>query len=106
MTKYSITIGLLDKDSKVQEVSTVSAYKMVNNFLTIHIGFGTVLDANGVYTHEDGTVVTEPSIRVEITDVFNSIEEASIMAFIKDVKYSLNQESVLFEKYEITGAFI
>ena len=40
MTKYNLTIGLLDKDSKVQEISTVHATKLVTRIVTAEIGFG------------------------------------------------------------------
>ena len=106
MTKYNLTIGLLDKDSKVQEISTVHATKLVTRIVTAKIGFGTILDASGVYTHADGTIVTEPSIRVEILDTEGTITEDKIVELASELKVALNQESILFEQQVITGKFL
>jgi hypothetical protein len=106
MTKFMLTIGLLDKDSKVQEIGTVHATKLVTRIVTTKIGFGTILDANGVYTHADGTIVTEPSIRVEILDTDGSITRDKIVELANELKVTLNQESILFEQQVITGEFI
>lgn len=106
MTKYNLTVGLLDKDSKVQEIGTVRATKLVTRIVTTKIGFGTILDANGVYTHDDGTIVTEPSIRVEILDTEGTIGKDKIVALASELKIALNQESILFEQQVITGEFI
>jgi hypothetical protein len=106
MTKYLLTVGLLDKDSKVQEISTVHATKVVTRMVTAKIGFGTILDANGVYKHADGTLVTEPSIRIEILDTEGTIERDIIIELANELKITLNQESILFEQQVITGAFI
>ena len=106
MTKYNLTIGLLDKDSKVQEIGTVRATKLVTRIVIAKIGFGTILDANGVYTHDDGTIVTEPSIRVEILDTEGTIGKDKIVELASELKVALNQESILFEQQVITGKFI
>lgn len=106
MTKYNLTIGLLDKDSKVQEIGTVHATKLVTRIVVNSIGFGTILDANGVYTHDDGTIVTEPSIRVEILDTEGTITKDKIVDIARQLKLALNQESILFEQQVITGEFI
>ena len=106
MTKFMLTIGLLDKDSKVQEIGTVHATKLVTRIVIAKIGFGTILDASGVYTHDDGTIVTEPSIRVEILDTEGAITEDKIVALASELKVALNQESILFEQQVTTGKFI
>lgn len=106
MTKYNLTVGLLDKDSKVQEIGTVHATKLITRIVTAKIGFGTILDASGVYTHEDGTIVTEPSIRIEILDTDGSITKDKIVELASELKITLNQESILFEQQVITGEFI
>lgn len=106
MTKYNLTIGLLDKDSKVQEIGTVHATKLITRIVIAKIGFGTILDANGVYTHDDGTIVTEPSIRIEILDTEGTIDKDKIVELASELKVALNQESILFEQQVITGEFI
>lgn len=106
MTKYNLTIGLLDKDSHVQEIGSQHANKLVTRIVVNSIGFGTILDANGVYTHEDGTIVTEPSIRVEILDTEGAITKDKIVDIANQLKLALNQEPILFEQQVITGEFI
>ena len=54
MKKITLYIGLNDKDSKIQEISTLDAYKIVTKI----IGVGSTLtEGKGSYKHEDGTVV-------------------------------------------------
>ena len=60
LTKYTLYIGLNDKDSKVQEINTVDAYKIVGAL----IGDCTIQEARGLYTHQDGTQVLESTLIV------------------------------------------
>lgn len=91
MKKYILIIGLNDKDTKRQEINTLEAYKVVSNIICNKCGGGTIFEANGIYTHEDGTVVFEKSLRAEIlTD-----DEESINKIIIFLKAALNQESIL-----------
>ena len=90
---FEVTVGLFDQKSKKQEISTVDALQTITRYVIDHCGGGTITTGNGVYTHEDGTVVVEPSIIIKIVgakfdDVGNLVE---------DIKIFLNQESVLVE---------
>lgn len=90
---FEVTVGLFDQKSKKQEISTVDALQTITRYVIDHCGGGTITTGNGVYTHEDGTVVVEPSIIIKIVgakfdDVGNLVE---------DIKTFLNQESVLVE---------
>ena len=51
--KIILFVGLFDKDSKAQEVTTLDAYKVASNLVTDIIGFGTITEAVGIYTHDD-----------------------------------------------------
>ena len=106
MIKYTLTMGLFDKDSHVQEISTVHAYKLLNRMVVTKLGFGTITEATGVYTHDDGTTVSEPSLKVEVLATDDNINDSSIKELATEMKSQFNQESILFEKYEITGLFI
>lgn len=93
MKKIIIYCGLFDKDSKAQEISTINAYKVAANLLTEIIGFGTITEATGVYTHEDGQIVNEPTLRIEVSNV--EIESMKRLAIA--LKSAFNQESIGFE---------
>ena len=91
--KIILFLGLFDKDSKAQEISTLDAFKIASNLLTDIIGFGTITEAVGVYTHDDGTIVNEPTLRIEVSNV--ELEPMKRLAIA--LKQAFNQESVAFE---------
>ena len=91
--KVILFCGLFDKDSKAQEVSTLDAYKVASNLVTDIIGFGTITEAIGIYTHDDGTIVNEPTLRVEVSGI--DIESMKRLALA--LKSAFNQESIGFE---------
>lgn len=91
--KIILFLGLFDKDSKAQEVSTLDAFKIASNLLTDIIGFGTITEAVGVYTHDDGAIVNEPTLRIEVSNV--ELEPMKRLAIA--LKQAFNQESVAFE---------
>ena len=93
MKKIILFLGLFDKDSKAQEVSTLDAFKIASNLLTDIIGFGTITEAVGVYTHDDGTIVNEPTLRIEVSNV--ELEPMKRLAIA--LKQAFNQESIAFE---------
>lgn len=101
--KYTLFIGLNDKITKLQEISTIDAYKLIVNICKSHKldGF-TISEATGFYVHENGEVVTEKSLRIEI--LFSSNEV--IDAIIKDIKIILNQESVVKQVEEVTSELV
>lgn len=101
--KYTLYVGLNDKDSKLQEVSTINAYKLIVNICKSHKldGF-TISEATGFYVHENGEVVTEKSLRIEILFTSNEV----IDAIIKDIKIILNQESVVKQVEEVTSELV
>ena len=82
MTKTTLYIGLNDRDTKTQIIDTIEAYKIVSNVLVKYAGGGTIYNATGIYTHDDGTIVIENTLRVEIIGA--SIEAINnIIAFCK-----------------------
>ena len=66
MKKFTLYMGLNDKDLKVQVISTIEAYKVVSNILAKDFGGGTIFEAQGVYTHDNGAIVFEKTLRIEI----------------------------------------
>lgn len=87
LTKYTLYIGLNDKDSKVQEISTLDAYKMVGAL----VGDCTIQEARGLYTHRDGTQVLETTLVVQVIDFSGALDVAPV---VDTIKTALNQESV------------
>ena len=98
MRRITLNIGLLDKDSKMQEVNTLDAYKIVYNIMQKDC---TIMQGMGVYTHEDGTVVYEPSLQVMMLDFNNSISVDWMQDKIKALKIALNQESIVLQEDDI-----
>lgn len=88
--KWTLYIGLNDKDTKRQELDTITIYKIINSEVAKWFDGATISEAHGVYKHDDGTVVIEKSLRVEILFA----EREHVKNFVGWVKDTLNQESV------------
>ena len=96
--KYILYVGLNDKDTKTQKISLLSAREVIQNTI---VGQGldgaTISDAIGIYRHDDGTFVTEQSLRVEILFATEEI----ITTICEQLKTALNQESIAVESQDI-----
>lgn len=99
ITKFTIYIGLNDKDSKQQEISTLDAYKIISNMIAARFDGGTISEATGIYKYQDGTVSIETSLRVEI--LFASAEQ--IRPFVSELKKVLNQETIAVQEEVINS---
>lgn len=97
ITRYTVSIGLNDKDSKKQEVTTEEAKNIINNSLKASGCDATLTEVNGVYTHQNGERVTERSYNAEI--LFCSKKQ--VFSFADMVKKALNQETVIIKKDKI-----
>lgn len=103
MIKYNIYIGLNDKDSKKQEVSTRRAKEEVIRILNDNNITGlTMYEVTGVFKHEDGFITFEKSLKVELLEV----EEKEVLKSIDELKKALNQESILLEKEKKEVSFL
>lgn len=103
MIKYNIYVGLNDKDSKKQEVATRQAKKEVIKILNNNnINGLTLYEVIGVFKHENGEVVFEKSLKVELLEV----EESEVLKSIQELKMALNQESILIEKEKKEISFL
>ena len=102
MTKHTLYIGLYDKESKRQEITTIDAFKVVANIFKNTTGGATISEAMGVYTYNDGTIAIEPSLRCEI---FGADLEP-VYAAISQIKTALNQEKIALEETEVNSKFI
>lgn len=107
--KATIFIGLNDKESKLQEVTTLDAAKFIQREIVKEFEGGTISEATGIYRHQDGTgFVVENTLKVEILFFGSSKEEArrAVIPFINRVKDFLNQETVALQLEEIESEMI
>lgn len=88
--KYVIYLGLNDKSTKKQEIATPAAVEKVARYMKDC----TITECTGFYTHEDQTIVTENTLKIEKIDFEGdfSIERAAA-----DLKVMFNQESIAVE---------
>ena len=99
MKKYTLYVGLNDKDKKVQLISTIEAYKICNNVLLQYTDGATVFEASGIYKHEDGTFTIEKTLRIEL--LFT--DDDTVNKIVKDLKTAFNQESIAVQKQAINS---
>ena len=92
--KFTLYVGLNDKDSKIQEITTLEAYKIINNLLLAYTNGATIFEAVGIYKHDDGTFVTENTLRIELMFV----EKSAVKEIVENIKKILNQESVAVQR--------
>ena len=102
MTKYTIYMGLFDKDSKRQEFDTITAYKMVQQRATQLFDGATISEAKGIYKHDNGEVVVEPTIRIEL--LFTDLD--TVKKFCNELKGMFNQESIVLQVEEVNSMLI
>ena len=91
---YNFSIGLFDKDTKTQVIPTQKAKKIIQKLTIKYLGFWTISNKNiGVYTHEDWSIVNEPSYEVNFKT--QDPDRKAILEYVLNLKKQLNQESIL-----------
>ena len=104
MTRYTLTIGLFDKDTKRQKISSDIALKIVSDLVVQSVGYGTIYNGNGIYTHTNSQIVCEPSIIYFVDG--EEKEESKIKSLAWMIKKALNQESIMMEKQQVNICFV
>lgn len=99
--KITLYVGLNDKDTKEQRIDTLEAVKIATNIITANTGGGTLYNAKGIYTHENGVIVIENTLRIEL---YNCKPEP-LKTIITTLKATLNQESIIKETQLVTTEF-
>ena len=99
MEKYTLYLGLNDKDKKVQIIGTLEAYKIATNILMQYTDGATIFEANGLYKHENGEFVVEKTLRIELLFV----TEKQVQDIVKQLKVVFNQESVAVQKETVNS---
>lgn len=97
MKKFTIYLGLNDKETKQQKISTIEAFKIVSNLIASRFDGGTIFEADGVYKHENGTFVIEKTLRIELLFV----DRPAIVEFEKVLKVIFNQETIAVQEETI-----
>lgn len=103
MTTVNLYIGLNDKDTKRQEITNLDAKAEISAILFKHFPNGfTLQECQGMYKHEDGTVVCENTIKVILFDYNIGL----VLDAVEDLKLKLNQECIAVEHIKTTVNFI
>lgn len=105
--KITLYMGLNDKDSKVQKFTKIESYKLLESILKVKGIDATISEATGLYTHDDGTLVIEESLRIEILFFENKKENNErVMDLVNTLKKAFNQESVAMQKENINSQLV
>lgn len=83
----TLYIGMFDKDTHKQEFS-LNVFKQ---YLDTEFDCYTLTQCEGRYKHEDGTIVNEPTLKVEFVDDNLSFDKN----VIKLIKNKFNQECIM-----------
>jgi len=97
--KYNLFLGLNDKKTKTQLINTLEAYKILMNMLN----GATITEATGFYKHNDGTVIIEKSLKIEILDFDNTF---NVIKTCETLKSLFNQESIAVQTEIIDSQLI
>lgn len=102
MKKFTLYLGLNDKDLKMQKISTLEAFKIVSNLIASRFNGGTIFEADGVYKHDNGAYVIEKTLRIELLFV----ERPEVVEFVKVLKEIFNQESITVQEETINSVLM
>lgn len=98
-----IYLGLNDKDTKQQEITIDQAVEVITKLLKdFKIEGATIIPATGYYTHNDGTIILEQSLIIEL--LFQ--DDETIKTIATALKLMFNQESVMTTKIKTATEFI
>lgn len=100
--RYTISLGLNDKDEMVQKIQTERILRLVTKVCANYgMAFSSYLQDGG-YIHDSGEYVLEKSVCI----VFIDPDEKMVDEVGKDLCAFLNQESVLVTVDEVDTYFI
>ncbi len=107
--KYSLNIGLDDKDLKKQIIPTNLARQIViQTFLKNDIEGFTIYDALGCYKYKNGEITQETSFKIDVLFFDNDIykQNNQIINVVKQLLKELNQESIAVQREMINSDLI
>ena len=100
LKKFTLYCGLNDKDTKRQEISTLEAANMVRNACLSYTDGATIFEADGIYRHDNGELIAEKTLRVELM----MVEQSVVRRIVDTLKSVLNQEAIAVQEQEIFSA--
>ncbi len=106
MKKYTLSIGLNDKDRYTQIIGFEKAKDVIVEELAKQGLDCTVYKANGVYTHENGKTVSEETVRVDCYQFDDNSIFQKVVKSCTNLKSLLNQESIAYEVQEVEGGLL
>ena len=101
VTRYTLYIGLNDKDSDTQEISTEQAREIVDEICCKYVGGFTAFQAQGGWTDEGGALTKENTL----VYMFSYADEAQITAIMDEVIPALNQSVILVHVDTVQSAY-
>ena len=101
MKKYTLYIGLLDAKLRTQLFSNDEAIYIIQQIILKYAGGATMSESTGIYTHDDGGIVFEPTIKIEI--IFT--EKEKIHCIAQEAREIFNQESILIEEIDCNSTY-
>lgn len=99
--KYTLYIGLNDKNTYTQLLSTEDAANKVTDIALKYVDGFTQLSGKGAYKDEKGIITHENCLIFEFYDT----NEEQIKAIMDEVLQELNQKSILIEKQRVNYEF-
>ena len=92
--QYTMYIGMNDKDTYEQIISTEDAKTIIDNICFKYLDGYTIQDANGSWVDENGLVTHENTI----VCCFKDADNDTVYKIADEVIKTLNQNTVLIEK--------
>ena len=97
--KYTIYLGLNDKNTKKQIIRTAEAYSILAGIFEA----ATITRAIGFYKHDDGTRIQEKTLKIEYLDFSGGFDIEKTAAVLKD---TFNQESVAVQIEDVNSVLM
>lgn len=88
---YTLYIGLNDKNTYKQEISTDTAIAIVDDICTRYVDGFTMFEAKGCWTDDKGTIMKENTL----VYMFYDTTEESLTSVMDEVLVALNQSEIL-----------
>lgn len=102
MTKYTLYIGLNDKETLTQKIDTEEAVEIVSNVFCGYADGCTIYRATGYYKNREGIDTIENTLKVEVFD----IPEDRLHMACRVLKLMLNQESIVKQTEVVNSEFV
>lgn len=99
--KYTLHVGLNDKDTYKQKINDEKAMQTVTDITLKYTGGCTIYKCEGLYKDTKGKTTKENSLVIEIYGA----DSDEIKKIMDELLVSLNQESILVEKGDVTYEF-